>query len=472
MFKKVLIANRGEIASRLIRACNELCIPTAAIYSEADATALHVKKADEAFLVGPGPVQGYLNVHRIIDIALEIGADAIHPGYGFLSENPKLPELCEKKNITFIGPTSKAIRDMGDKVASRKIMQEAGVPVIPGSAEEVKNVQEAVKIANDFGFPVMLKASAGGGGRGLRLVRNSKELKDAYDPARSEAQLSFGNPALFIEKYIENPHHVEIQILADKYGNIIHLGERDCSIQRRHQKLIEIAPSLILDPKTREAMGEAAIKGAKAVDYNNTGTVEFLVDREKHIYILDMYTRIQVEHTVTEEITGIDLVKKQIEIAAGKKLDISQDDVLVRGFAIECRINAEDPKNDFIPNAGKVTAYYSPGGIGIRIDGAIYKDYVIPPFYDSMVAKLIVKGQTWDEAINRLDRAIGEFVIRGVKTTLPYLHKIIHDKDFRKGNFDTTFIDSKPYLLNYDEFKDPVDLVAAVSAALAAHHGF
>jgi pyruvate carboxylase subunit A len=472
MFKKVLIANRGEIASRLIRACNELCIPTAAIYSEADATALHVKKADEAFLVGPGPVQGYLNVHRIIDIALEIGADAIHPGYGFLSENPKLPELCEKKNITFIGPTSKAIRDMGDKVASRKIMQEAGVPVIPGSAEEVKNVQEAVKIANDFGFPVMLKASAGGGGRGLRLVRNSKELKDAYDPARSEAQLSFGNPALFIEKYIENPHHVEIQILADKYGNIIHLGERDCSIQRRHQKLIEIAPSLILDPKTREAMGEAAIKGAKAVDYNNTGTVEFLVDREKHFYFLEMNTRIQVEHTVTEEITGIDLVKKQIEIAAGKKLDISQDDVLVRGFAIECRINAEDPKNDFIPNAGKVTAYYSPGGIGIRIDGAIYKDYVIPPFYDSMVAKLIVKGQTWDEAINRLDRAIGEFVIRGVKTTLPYLHKIIHDKDFRKGNFDTTFIDSKPYLLNYDEFKDPVDLVAAVSAALAAHHGF
>ena len=472
MFKKVLIANRGEIASRLIRACNELSIPTAAIYSEADSTALHVKKADEAFLVGPGPVQGYLNVHRIIDIALEIGADAIHPGYGFLSENPKLPELCENKNITFIGPTSKAIKDMGNKVAARKIMQKAGVPVIPGSAEEVKDVKEAEKLAKDFGFPVMIKAAAGGGGKGLRVVRNSKEIKDAFESARSEANLSFGNPSIFIEKYIENPHHVEIQILADKHGNVIHMGERDCSIQRRHQKLIEIAPSLILDAKTRELMGEAAIKGAKAVGYDNAGTIEFLVDKEKNFYFLEMNTRIQVEHTVTEEVTGIDLVKKQIEIAAGKKLNIAQDNVLARGFAIECRINAEDPKKDFVPNAGKVTAYYSPGGIGIRIDGAIYKDYVIPPFYDSMVAKLIVKGQTWDEAINRLDRAIGEFVIRGVKTTLPYLHKIIHDKDFRKGNFDTTFIDSKPDLLNYDEFKDPVDLVAAVSAALAAHHGF
>ncbi len=472
MFKKVLIANRGEIASRLIRACNELSIPTAAIYSEADTTALHVKKADEAFLVGPGPVQGYLNVHRIIDIALEIGADAIHPGYGFLSENPKLPELCEKKNITFIGPTSKAIKDMGDKITSRKIMQKAGVPVIPGSTEEIRDAKEALKFVKDFGFPVMLKASAGGGGKGLRLVRNSKEIKDAFESARSEANLSFGNPSMFIEKYIEQPHHIEIQILADKHGNVIHLGERDCSIQRRHQKLIEIAPSLILDSKTRELMGKAAIKGAKAVGYDNAGTIEFLVDRQNNFYFMEMNTRIQVEHTVTEEVTGIDLVKKQIEIAAGEPLDITQDDVLTRGFAIECRINAEDPKKDFAPNAGKVTAYYSPGGIGVRIDGAIYKDYVIPPFYDSMVAKLIVKGQTWEEAVRRLDRAIGEFVIRGVKTTLPYLHKIIHDWDFRTGNFDTTFIESKPHLLEYDEFKDPVDLVAAISAALAAHHGF
>ncbi|MFQ5900779.1 MAG: acetyl-CoA carboxylase biotin carboxylase subunit [Thermodesulfobacteriota bacterium] len=471
MFKKVLVANRGEIATRIIRACNELGIVAVAIYSEADTTSLHVKKADEAYLIGPGPVEGYLNVHRIVDLALKIGVDAIHPGYGFLAENPKFPELCEKNKITFIGPSSKAMREMGNKIEARKIMKKAGVPVIPGSDGEV-DVDEALRLAKDIGYPVMLKASSGGGGRGLRRARNAKELKKSFDSASSEAKLSFGDPSLFIEKYIEASHHIEFQILADNYGHIIHLGERDCSIQRRHQKLIEIAPSLILDQEERDIIGAIAVKGAKAAGYTNAGTIEFLVDRDKNFYFMEMNTRIQVEHTVTEEITGIDLVKKQIEIASGKRLDIAQDDVFIRGYAIECRINAEDPKKDFVPNTGRVTAYYSPGGIGVRIDGAIYKDYVIPSFYDSMVIKLIVKGLSWEEALSRLDRALREFVIRGVKTTIPYLHKITHDKDFRKGTFDTTFIEKKPYLLEYEDVKDPRDLVAAISSALAAHYGF
>ncbi|MFQ5901674.1 MAG: acetyl-CoA carboxylase biotin carboxylase subunit, partial [Thermodesulfobacteriota bacterium] len=330
----------------------------------------------------------------------------------------------------------------------------------------------ALKFANDMGYPVMLKATSGGGGRGLRLVRNKRELKKSFDSARSEAKLSFGEPSVFIEKYIEVANHIEFQILADNYGNIIHLGERDCSIQRRHQKLIEIAPSLILTQKDRNHIGTMAVKGAKAAGYTNAGTMEFLVDRDNNFYFMEMNTRIQVEHTVTEEVTGIDLVKKQIEIAFGKKLDISEEDISIRGYAIECRINAEDPKKEFIPDTGRVTAYYSPGGIGIRIDGSIYKDYIISSYYDSMVAKLIVKGLTWEEAISRLDRALGEFVIRGVKTTIPYLRKIAHDPDFRKGSFDTKFIEKKPCLLEYNESKDPQDLVAAIASALAAHHGF
>ena len=471
MFKKVLVANRGEIASRIIRACKELGIGTVAIYSEADATSLYVKKADEAYMVGPGPVEGYLNVHRIIDLALKVGVDAIHPGYGFLAENPKLPELCEKNGITFIGPPSQAMRDMGNKVRAREIMKEAGLPIIPGS-DSIRDVDEARRVAEEIGYPVMLKASAGGGGRGLRIVRNERELVDAFKTASSEAKIAFGIPDLFIEKYIESPHHIEFQVLADRYGNTIHLGERDCSIQRRHQKIVEVAPSLMLDEEKRRVMGELSVKGARAVNYVNAGTMEYLVDRDGNFYFIEMNTRIQVEHTITEEVTGIDLVRKQIEIAAGRPLDIKQEDVTFRGYAIECRINAEDPKNNFAPSFGRVTAYYSPGGIGVRIDGAIYKDYEIPPYYDSLVAKLVVRGMTWEEAVSRMDRALDEFVIRGVKTTIPFLRMIVRDPDFRRGEFDTRFIEKRPHLFEYDERRDPQDLVAAISAAIAAHHGF
>jgi pyruvate carboxylase subunit A len=465
MFNKVLIANRGEIASRIIRACKELNIPTVAIYSEEDATSLYVKKADEAYLVGPGPIQGYLNRHRIVELALEVGADAIHPGYGFLSENPRFPLLCEKRGITFIGPTGKTMIDMGNKVKAREMMMAAGVQVLPGSGS-VRNT-EALEDAEKIGYPVMVKASGGGGGRGLRVARNQKELKSAVDIARDESRSSFG-----FEKFLERPHHIEFQILADNFGNIVHLGERECSIQRRHQKLIEIAPSLLLDPELRQRMGEAAVNAARAAQYTNSGTVEFLVDQDRNFYFLEMNTRIQVEHPVTEEVTGIDLVKKQIEIAAGMPLGFTQDDVKINGYAVECRICAEDPKNNFMPNSGRVTAYYSPGGIGVRIDGAIYKDYVIPDCYDSMVAKLIVWGTTWEETLQRMNRSLEEFVIRGVKTTIPYLRNIINDEDFKKGKFDTGYIDRKPELMEYSEYGEPTDLVAAISAAIAAHHGF
>ncbi len=472
LFKKVLVANRGEIASRIIRACRELDIPTVAIYSEEDATSLYVKKADEAYMVGPGPIEGYLNIHRIVDLAKRVGVDAIHPGYGFLAENPRFPLLCERRGITFIGPSSKTIADMGDKIRARKMMKKAGIPVLPGTDEPIKDVDEALKMAKKIGYPIMVKAAGGGGGRGLRVARNPEELKEAIVVAQKESKLAFGVSDVFLEKYIERPHHIEFQILADKYGNIIHLGERDCSIQRRHQKLIEIAPSLILDDRLRQKMGRAAVKAARTAGYTNAGTVEFLVDKKKNFYFLEMNTRIQVEHPVTEEITGIDLVKKQIEIAAGKRLGLRQKDIKFDGYAIECRINAEDPKNNFAPNTGRVTAYYSPGGIGVRIDGAIYKDYVIPPYYDSLIVKLIVKGSTWEEAVRRMDRSLEEFVVRGIKTTIPFLRKIMDDKDFRKGKFDTTYIDRKPELLNYSEYGEPTDLVAAISAAIAAYHGF
>jgi pyruvate carboxylase subunit A len=401
---------------------------------------------------------------------LEVGADAIHPGYGFLSENPRFPLLCEKRGITFIGPTGKTMIDMGNKVKAREIMRAAGVPVLPGS-ESIRNT-EALEEAENIGYPVMVKASGGGGGRGLRVARNQKELKNAFDIARDESRSSFGLSEVFLEKFLERPHHIEFQILADNFGNIVHLGERECSIQRRHQKLIEIAPSLLLDPGLRQRMGEAAVEAARAAKYTNSGTVEFLVDQDKNFYFLEMNTRIQVEHPVTEEVTGIDLVKKQIEIAAGMPLGFTQDDVKINGCAVECRICAEDPKNNFMPNSGRVTAYYSPGGIGVRIDGAIYKDYIIPDCYDSMVAKLIVWGTTWEETLQRMNRSLEEFVIRGVKTTIPYLRNIINDEDFKKGKFDTGYIDRKPELMEYSEYGEPTDLVAAISAAIAAHHGF
>ncbi|MBI5644079.1 MAG: acetyl-CoA carboxylase biotin carboxylase subunit [Deltaproteobacteria bacterium] len=472
LFKKVLVANRGEIATRVIRACKELDIPTVAIYSEEDATSLYVKKADESYMVGPGPIQGYLNIHRLVDLATKVGVDAIHPGYGFLSENPRFPQLCEKKGITFIGPTSKTIADMGDKVMARRMMKKAGVPILPGTENSIKNIDEAVAFADKTGYPVMIKASGGGGGRGLRVARNKTELINSITTAQKESAAAFGVSEVFLEKYLENPHHIEFQILADKYGNIVHLGERDCSIQRRHQKLIEITPSLILDPDLRKRMGEAAIKASKAADYTNAGTIEFLVDEQRNFYFLEMNTRIQVEHPVTEEATGIDLVKKQIEIAAGMPLGFAQEDVKLNGYAMECRICAEDPKNNFFPSFGRVTAYYSPGGIGVRIDGAIYKDFIIPSYYDSLVVKLVVRGSTWDETVSRMHRCLDEFVIRGVKTTIPFLKNIMKDPDFKAGKFDTGYIDRKPGLMAYDEYGEPTDLVAAIAAAIAAHHGF
>ncbi len=472
MFKKVLIANRGEIATRIIRACKELGIATAAIYSEEDATSLYVKKADESYMVGPGPIQGYLNIHRIVDLATKIGVDAIHPGYGFLSENPRFPLLCEKKGITFIGPTSKTISDMGDKVNARRMMKRAGVPILPGTENSVKSVDEAVAEAVKIGYPIMVKASGGGGGRGLRVARNKEEMIEALSTAKKESAAAFGVSEVFLEKYIERPHHIEFQILSDKHGNIVHLGERECSVQRRHQKLIEITPSLILDDSLRARMGADAIKAAKAANYTNAGTVEFLVDSQRNYYFLEMNTRIQVEHAITEETTGIDLVKKQIEIAAGQRLGFTQEDVRVTGYAMECRICAEDPRHNFRPSFGRVTAYYSPGGIGVRIDGAIYKDFIIPSHYDSLVVKLIVRGSTWNETVRRMHRCLDEFVIRGVKTTIPFLKKIMEDPDFQKGDFDTGFIDRKPDLKDYAEYNEPTDLVAAISAAIAAHYGF
>ena len=471
LFKKVLVANRGEIATRVIRACKELDIPTVAIYSEEDATSLYVKKADESYMVGPGPIQGYLNIHRLVDLATKVGVDAIHPGYGFLSENPRFPQLCEKKGITFIGPTSQTITEMGDKVMARKMMKKAQVPILPGTEDSIKDVDEAVAFAGKIGYPIMVKASGGGGGRGLRVARNEKELIEAITTARKESAAAFGVSEVFLEKYLDKPHHIEFQIFADNFGNTVHLGERDCSIQRRHQKLIEITPSLILNEDLRKRMGEAAVKAAKAANYTNAGTVEFLVDADRNFYFLEMNTRIQVEHPITEEVTGIDLVKKQIEVAAGLPLGFTQEDVKITGFAMECRICAEDPKNNFFPSFGKVTAYYSPGGIGVRIDGAIYKDFIIPSCYDSLVAKLVVRATTWNETVSRMNRCLDEFVIRGVKTTIPFLRKIMDDPDFRKGEFDTGFIDRKPELMDYDEYGEPTDLVAAIAAAIAAHHG-
>lgn len=472
MFKKLLVANRGEIATRVIRACKELDIPTVAIYSDEDATSLYVKKADEAYLVGPGPIQGYLNIHRIVDLALKVGVDAIHPGYGFLSENPRFPLLCEKKGITFIGPSAKTIADMGNKVTARQMMIKAGVPVLPGTEEAVKDADEAISLAREIGYPIMVKAAGGGGGRGLRIARDEKELIEALGTAQKETQAAFGVSDIFLEKYLDKPHHIEFQILADEHGNTVHLGERDCSIQRRHQKLIEITPSLILDQDIRERMGEAAVRAAKAANYTSAGTVEFLVDNSGKFYFLEMNTRIQVEHPITEEVTGIDLVKKQIEIAAGKPLDLAQEDVKLNGYAMECRICAEDPKNNFMPSFGRVTAYYSPGGIGVRIDGAIYKDFIIPNCYDSLIIKLVVTGSTWDETVKRMHRSLEEFVVRGVKTTIPFLKKIMTDPDFWAGNFDTGYIDRKPELMQYKEYGEPTDIVAAISAAIAAHHGF
>ncbi|MGH7167675.1 MAG: acetyl-CoA carboxylase biotin carboxylase subunit [Nitrospiraceae bacterium] len=471
MFKKILVANRGEIAMRIIRACRELNIATAAIYAEQDSTGIYVKKADEAYQVGPGPVQGFLDMPQILALAQRIGADAIHPGYGFLSENAQFAHLCQASGVTFIGPSPQAIHLMGNKVQARALAKKIGVPVVPGTDGNVAGLDDALVFCRTVGYPVMVKASAGGGGRGLRVVRSDEDLRAGMETSAREALSAFGDGSLFIEKYLDAPHHIEFQILADRHGNVIHLGERDCSIQRRHQKLIEIAPSLVLTPRLRTEMGEAAIAIARAVDYDNAGTMEFLLDQEGHYYFIEMNPRIQVEHTVTEQITAVDIVRSQISIAAGQPLEIRQEDVTLQGHAIQCRINAEDPRNNFRPSTGTITAYLSPGGIGVRIDGAVYKDYTVPPYYDGLLAKLTVRGRTWEETVSRMHRSLEEYVLRGVKTTIPFLQKIMKEPDFRAGRFDTSFLATHPELFQYDETLEPEDLVVAISAAIAAYEG-
>ena len=471
MFKKILVANRGEIAMRIIRACRELNIATAAIYAEQDSTGIYVKKADEAYQVGPGPVQGFLDMPQILALAKRIGADAIHPGYGFLSENAQFAHLCQASGVTFIGPSPQAIHLMGNKVQARGLAKKIGVPIVPGTDGSVAGLDDALAFCRTVGYPVMVKASAGGGGRGLRVVRSDEDLQAGMETSAREALSAFGDGSLFIEKYLDAPHHIEFQILADRHGNVIHLGERDCSIQRRHQKLIEIAPSLVLTPHLRAEMGEAAIAIARAVDYDNAGTMEFLLDQEGRYYFIEMNPRIQVEHTVTEQITAVDIVRSQISIAAGQPLEIRQEDVTLQGHAIQCRINAEDPRNNFRPSTGTITAYLSPGGIGVRIDGAVYKDYTVPPYYDGLLAKLTVRGRTWEETVSRMHRSLEEFVLRGVKTTIPFLQKIMKDPDFRVGRFDTSFLETHPDLFQYDDTLEPEDLVVAISAAIAAYEG-
>jgi acetyl-CoA carboxylase biotin carboxylase subunit len=443
MIKKLLIANRGEIAVRIIRACKELGIETVAVFSEADRDALHVQLADEAYCIGPkASKDSYLNFTNIISVAKLTNSDAIHPGYGFLAENADFAELCRECNITFVGPSPEAITKMGTKDVARETMREAGVPIVPGSQGIVKDTDEALEIANKIGFPVIIKATAGGGGKGIRVAKNEQELIKGINITQQEAATAFGNPGVYIEKYIEDFRHVEIQVLADQYGNVIHLGERDCTIQRRLQKLVEETPSPALDEETRQKMGEAAVKAAKAVDYTGAGTVEFIYDyREKKFYFMEMNTRIQVEHPVTEMVTGVDLIKEQIKVASGEKLSLTQDEVTYTGWAIECRINAENPEKNFMPSPGKINMYLPPGGFGVRVDSAVYPGYSIPPYYDSMIAKLITYGATREEAIARMKRALSEFVIEGIHTTIPFHLKLFQHEKFVKGEYNTKFLE-------------------------------
>lgn len=471
MFKKILVANRGEIAVRIVRACSEMGIKSVAIYAEADRHALHVKKADEAYNIGTDPVAGYLNAHNIVNVAVAAGCDALHPGYGFLSENPELAEICARRGIKFIGPNSDVIRQMGDKIQARNAMINAGIPCTPGSDGNLESLEDAVKLANSIGYPVMLKATNGGGGRGIRRCDSEKDLLTNYDRVISEASKAFGKPEVFLEKCVIAPRHIEVQVLADSHGNVIHLFERDCSIQRRNQKLIEIAPSPQLSQAQRDYIGGLAVKAAKAVGYENAGTVEFLLDSDNTFYFMEMNTRLQVEHTVTETITGVDIVQEQIRIAYGLPLQYKQSEIHFRGFAMEYRINAEDPKNDFLPSFGKITRYYSPGGPGVRMDAAIYSGYVIPPYYDSMCAKLTVWALDWEGVIERGRRALDDMVVYGVKTTIPYYQQIMKHPDFRAATFNTSFVETHPELVNYKTEFPPELFAAAISAAIAAHEG-
>ena len=471
MIKKILIANRGEIAVRIIRACKEMGITSVAIYSEADRHSLHVKKADESYFIGSDPLSGYLSPYRIVNLAVTARCDAIHPGYGFLSENPELAEVCERRNIKFIGPDSKLIKRMGDKIQAREAMVEAGIPVIPGSESNVTSLDEAIIIANNIGYPIMLKATNGGGGRGIRRCDDNNELNSNYDRVISEATKAFGRPEVFIEKCVLTPKHIEVQILADSHQNAIHLFERDCSVQRRNQKLIEIAPSPQLNEDQRNYIGDLAVKAAKAVGYKNAGTVEFLLGTDDNFYFMEMNTRLQVEHTITETITGIDIVQEQIRIASGKTLSYKQEDVSYRGFAIEFRINAEDPKQDFLPSFGKITRYYAAGGPGIRTDASIYTGYIIPPYYDSMCAKLTIWAMTWSDTIHRGRRALGDIGLFGIKTTIPYYLEILKNQNFIDADFNTSFVDMHPELTDYEDELPPEVIAAAIGAAIAAHEG-
>lgn len=471
MIKKILIANRGEIAVRIVRACREMGIRSVAIFTDADRHALHVKKADEAYNIGPDSVAGYLNAHRIVNLAVATGCDALHPGYGFLSENPQLAEICARRHIRFIGPNANVIRLMGNKTEARRSMLEAGVPVVPGSVGNLSGLDDALVQAERYGYPVMLKATSGGGGRGIRRCNDAQALRRNYERVLSEATKAFGNADVFLEKCVDNPRHIEMQILADGHGNVVHLFERDCSIQRRHQKLIEIAPSPQLDDRQRAVLGDYAVRAARAVDYENAGTVEFLMTETGEFYFMEMNTRLQVEHTVTEAITGVDIVQEQIRIAAGEPLSYRQDQISRRGYAMEFRINAEDPKNDFLPSFGRITRYLAPGGPGVRTDAAIYTGYPIPPYYDSMCAKLTVWALDWEQLLNRAARALEDMGVYGVKTTIPYYLEILKTEEFRAGHFDTSFVETHPELVDYTTSRPTREMAAVIAASIAAHMG-
>ncbi|WP_117160682.1 acetyl-CoA carboxylase biotin carboxylase subunit [Paraliobacillus sp. X-1268] len=450
MIKKLLIANRGEIAVRIIRACKELGIETVAVYSEADRDALHVQFADEAYCIGPyASKDSYLNFTNIMSIATLTEVDAIHPGYGFLSENADFAEICDKCNITFVGPSVYAIQKMGTKDVARETMEQAGVPIVPGSDGIIKDDKEAIELANKIGYPVIIKATAGGGGKGIRVAHNEAELVKGITITQQEAEKAFGNPGVYMEKFIEDFSHVEIQILADNFGNVIHLGERDCSVQRRLQKLIEETPSPAINDKIREQMGEASVKAALAVNYSGAGTIEFIFDKkDQKFYFMEMNTRIQVEHPVTEMVTGVDLIKEQIRVADNEVLSLKQEEVIFQGWAMECRINAENPWKDFMPSPGKIEMYLPPGGLGVRVDSAAYPGYTISPHYDSMIAKLITYGATRKEAMDRMKRALGEFIIEGISTTIPFHYKMMEHPVFVEGDFNTKFLEKYTIIEN------------------------
>ena len=442
MFNKILIANRGEIAVRIIRACREMGIQTVAVYSEADRDCLHTLLADEAICIGPAPsTQSYLNMERILSATVAMKADAIHPGFGFLSENARFAELCSKCNITFIGPSAEIINRMGNKSEARKTMIEAGVPVVPGSKEAVYTAEDGLAMAKEIGFPVMIKASSGGGGKGMRISRSEEDFTEFFNAAQLESVKGFSDDTMYIEKYIEKPRHVEFQIMADKFGNVIHLGERDCSIQRRHQKVLEEAPCSVISPELRRQMGETAVRAAKSVGYENAGTIEFLLDKDKNFYFMEMNTRIQVEHPVTEMVSGLDLIKEQIRVAAGEPLSVTQDQVEIRGHAIECRINAENPQKHFMPCLGRIQTVHLPGGNGVRVDTHIYSDYKVPANYDSMLMKLIVYDKDREAAIAKMQSALGEVIIEGIETNINFQYEILENEAFRSGDTDTGFIE-------------------------------